>query len=193
MIGMKPAGGAPRVGSAASHVHTSAMDARRDVGVHDRGQLRHHRRRIGDQVDAAAAEGAIGLVVVGERVGVEVLAADQRGVAVQHPELAVLVGVAVVNVGGCVRARVVHRPPGCRDLLHDPALLFADPAGRSAFEQDLHRDPGAGPRSDHLAQARILEGVPLEADAASRPGQQRLAAWQRRCRARGRRPAWRSR
>ena len=148
------------------------MHARRDIGVHDRGEFRHDRRRIGRQVGAAAAEGAIGFVVVGECLGVDILAADQRRAAIQHPELAVLIGVAVVNVGGCVGSEIVDASARLRDLLHDPQLLVADTARRAAFQQDLHCNPCAGARGDELAEAGILERIPLEADAGSRALQQ---------------------
>ena len=149
-----------------------AVDARRDIGVHDRGQLRNDRRRVRHQVDPAAAEGAIGLGVIWERLGGDVLAADQRGVAIQHPKLAVLVFVALVIWP--VGAQVIHPAAGRGDLLHDPPLLVADPARRRAFQQDLHRDASAGARRDQLAQPGILEGVALEADAAPSSLQKRF-------------------
>ena len=150
------------------------MDAGRDVRVHDRGQASHHRGRVGDQVDAAVAIGAVGHVVIRKRAGVDVFAADQRGVAVQHPEFAVLIAVPVVDAGGRVRAEIVDAAARLDDLLHDPALLIADPAGWRAFQDDLDVHARAGARGDQLAQTGVLQRVAFEPDALRGAGQQRV-------------------
>ncbi len=150
------------------------VDAGRDVRVHDRVQSGHHRRGVGGQVDAAAARGAVGHIVVGERAGADVLAADQRGGAVQHPELAVLIAVAVVDACCRVGAKVVDSPARLSDLLDDPALLVADPAGRRAFQGDLNLHARARPVRDDLAQPGILQRVAFEPDALPGLGQQRV-------------------
>ena len=145
----------------------------RRVGIHVGLQPRHHRRRIRDQIDAAPAEGAVGLVVVGERLGIRVLAADERQALIQHPEFAVLIGVSLVIAERAIGAQVVDVPAGLRDLLDDPELLIADAAGRAALQRHGYLHPGARPGGDHLTQARVVERIALEADALLRGFQPR--------------------
>jgi len=126
----------------------------------------HDDRRIGCQVDAAAAQRAIGLVIVRECIGAWILCADQGQVVIEQPHLGVLVQVAVVNVRAVICTHVEDLPSGFRNTTDDPSLLSRDAPRRSTFQE--HRDCHPLPDSlgKDVAQRRILEGVAGKTDAA---------------------------
>ena len=128
-----------------------------EIVVEESRQVIGDHRRVGDEEDAAPSPRAVALVVVGQAVGAEILAADDRGAAVDNHVLGVHIPVAVVDVPGRVGD---HEPARSTGLLNDPAgmaLLIGDAARRPTFQQHRHGHTAPRRRGQLSRKGRIFQ------------------------------------